>query len=453
MVCLGDDEETSRVCTANHRVCVACAGGIARNFASDPGEGRVKCPAGMGGACGGHAETDLLVLALAAGGEDVRDDITAFLTVLTSVAEGPAETRGKAEGAEAARRQLLDSSKVDAVVRRIREEVMLERCPRCEAPFLDYDGCNALICPKCGCGFCAVCLEDCGGDAHAHAASYGDVFNKASANAARKERWRAGVHRELEALSREARDRAVAVMEVELFDLGLGPEPSRRVPRECSSERFERRARRCVAELEELMEHFKSGKASSFEAVNARMVVVDLLTDDRAPREQIRLLWNETSGCHEVHVRVNDPELTAEEKQARAKVLETHFSQACFVKCDFGVDARVYATTKKYKEHVSIDPDAFARARTLEVMFYQSVGREAEALMSCRRLLEEPSKSAEAQGFDGRRAESAYPRGLRRRRARRARRRARAPERAAARGVPSGRDQDRAARARPSGYG
>ncbi len=44
------------------------------------------------------------------------------------------------------------------------------KCPRCKAAFYDYDGCNALRCgvPECGAGFCAVCLQDCGQDAHAH---------------------------------------------------------------------------------------------------------------------------------------------------------------------------------------------------------------------------------------------------------------------------------------------
>ena len=42
------------------------------------------------------------------------------------------------------------------------------KCPRCPARFDDYVGCNALRCGACGCGFCAVCLVDCGDDAHGH---------------------------------------------------------------------------------------------------------------------------------------------------------------------------------------------------------------------------------------------------------------------------------------------
>jgi hypothetical protein len=44
------------------------------------------------------------------------------------------------------------------------------KCPRCQSAFLDYDGCNALTCavPDCRAAFCAICLKDCGSDAHQH---------------------------------------------------------------------------------------------------------------------------------------------------------------------------------------------------------------------------------------------------------------------------------------------
>lgn len=44
-----------------------------------------------------------------------------------------------------------------------------EKCPSCNIIFdVEYDGCNALKCPHCGCAFCALCLEDCVTDAHDH---------------------------------------------------------------------------------------------------------------------------------------------------------------------------------------------------------------------------------------------------------------------------------------------
>jgi hypothetical protein len=42
------------------------------------------------------------------------------------------------------------------------------KCPRCQAVFDGFDGCAALYCRNCPCKFCALCLKDCGDDAHQH---------------------------------------------------------------------------------------------------------------------------------------------------------------------------------------------------------------------------------------------------------------------------------------------
>ena len=60
------------------------------------------------------------------------------------------------------------SEKVRQIRLVIVERDLLLRCPRCAVEFDDYDNCNALTCGKCGAGFCAMCLVDCGGDAHDH---------------------------------------------------------------------------------------------------------------------------------------------------------------------------------------------------------------------------------------------------------------------------------------------
>jgi hypothetical protein len=56
------------------------------------------------------------------------------------------------------------------------------KCPRCQSAFLDYDGCNALTCavPNCRAAFCAICLKDCGSDAHQHVMNThgGGLFDK-----------------------------------------------------------------------------------------------------------------------------------------------------------------------------------------------------------------------------------------------------------------------------------
>jgi len=60
----------------------------------------------------------------------------------------------------------------------IREELLTLKCPRCGQAFLDFDGCFALTCSGCGCGFCAWCLKDCGTDAHQHVAECPEGNNR-----------------------------------------------------------------------------------------------------------------------------------------------------------------------------------------------------------------------------------------------------------------------------------
>jgi hypothetical protein len=50
------------------------------------------------------------------------------------------------------------------------ESLLNLRCPRCASVFLDFSGCAAVTCSNsaCNAAFCAICLKDCGGDAHGH---------------------------------------------------------------------------------------------------------------------------------------------------------------------------------------------------------------------------------------------------------------------------------------------
>lgn len=54
------------------------------------------------------------------------------------------------------------------------ESMMVVQCPRCSTPFDRFEGCAALVCSaaveggECRAGFCALCLLDCGQDAHEH---------------------------------------------------------------------------------------------------------------------------------------------------------------------------------------------------------------------------------------------------------------------------------------------
>jgi hypothetical protein len=59
---------------------------------------------------------------------------------------------------------------IEDIRRDIIENVMTMKCPRCKCAFIEYEGCNALTCGNshCQAGFCALCFQDCGNDAHDH---------------------------------------------------------------------------------------------------------------------------------------------------------------------------------------------------------------------------------------------------------------------------------------------
>ena len=68
---------------------------------------------------------------------------------------------------------ILDKEARDAEIMRldIVENTLTLRCPRCKTAFIDYSGCAALTCGICKAGFCALCLKDCGNNAHSHVAN------------------------------------------------------------------------------------------------------------------------------------------------------------------------------------------------------------------------------------------------------------------------------------------
>jgi hypothetical protein len=113
----------------------------------------------------------------------------------------------------------------------ITDEVLNLSCPRCKAKFLDFNGCFALTCSRCNCGFCAWCLMDCGVDAHAHVRDcpdnlmpgkdvFGDVTLFETQHALKR---RVQV---IKYLTESVRDRSIAIeilrsVQPELRDLGI----------------------------------------------------------------------------------------------------------------------------------------------------------------------------------------------------------------------------------------
>lgn len=67
-----------------------------------------------------------------------------------------AEERRRAQ--EEAQRLQDVRDRVERYRRAVVEDYLTLKCPRCQAAFLDYDGCDALRCNTCFAGFCALCL-------------------------------------------------------------------------------------------------------------------------------------------------------------------------------------------------------------------------------------------------------------------------------------------------------
>ena len=139
----------------------------------DPRAGQPLVP----GACCAPAFTDA---ALAAHLPDAT--FASYFRAKTKVAEQRIELQAKLNAAaEVARLQAelarRDEDQRAAQVRtHIIEKILNPSCPRCGQAFIDFEGCFALSCSRVGCtlpphGFCAYCLHDAQGDAHAHVAN------------------------------------------------------------------------------------------------------------------------------------------------------------------------------------------------------------------------------------------------------------------------------------------
>jgi len=101
----------------------------------------------------------------------------------------------------------MDSLSIQArkIFHELSEELTM-KCPRCRTAFYDYDGCNALRCSQvyCGAAFCAICLTDCGSDAHAHVRErHGELFGKDAFEKSRVAREKTIVQMCLDGLSDE----------------------------------------------------------------------------------------------------------------------------------------------------------------------------------------------------------------------------------------------------------
>ena len=114
----------------------------------------------------------------------------------------------------------------------ITDKILTVACPRCGQAFDAFDGCMALMCSRagCGCGFSAICQEDCGSDAHQHVPRCPDNTDRtghfattALYHAMLKVRISKVLRAYLDGLTREQRQHALEDIQVELRHRGIDP--------------------------------------------------------------------------------------------------------------------------------------------------------------------------------------------------------------------------------------
>ena len=98
----------------------------------------------------------------------MRDMVSTLLAVEAGLLANRDAGQPAARAEEAVPGPAAIGARVAAHRRSIVEHILTLRCPRCRAAFADFVGCDALACEACGGAFCAICLKDCGTDAHGH---------------------------------------------------------------------------------------------------------------------------------------------------------------------------------------------------------------------------------------------------------------------------------------------
>jgi len=109
------------------------------------------------------------------------------------------------------------------------EDILTLKCPApyCKKAFLDFVGCFALTCSACHIGFCAWCLKNCGGDAHAHVASCPENRNRnvygtlVEFNAHHRQRRTGLITAKLTSETKEVQSIALRLLAQELTDLQI----------------------------------------------------------------------------------------------------------------------------------------------------------------------------------------------------------------------------------------
>ena len=159
------------------------------------------------------------------------DTFAAFIAAQQRAAEADmAEEMGRR--LEAFKAQLAQGAEDSVTKARtfIIDHVLTLHCPRCKAAFLDFDGCLAITCRqhRCHCGFCGVCLEDCGDDAHEHVTqckyTQGDMFASEADVPVMQNAWRRDkIAEHLSGLGEARVAEVLASLERDFKGVGLSP--------------------------------------------------------------------------------------------------------------------------------------------------------------------------------------------------------------------------------------
>jgi len=162
---LSDVAFSCKKATCDYKMCISC---VKDAFEDSSGVNSDKCPLCKSPAAMSMIESILGNGAIKAVERDMRTSLEfEYNAMLAKKEKGKKELKAVNEQA----RNLFN---------KLSDEVSM-RCPRCKMVFYDYEGCNALKCGKSGCGaaFCAICLEDCGSDAHPHVLKHhGNYFDR-----------------------------------------------------------------------------------------------------------------------------------------------------------------------------------------------------------------------------------------------------------------------------------
>ena len=244
MACLvcSEDASSGLKCSKGHSVCSDCLNSMCGDTAVIKHSGTLPCPwrgsigAGRAEMCGAAPWTlrelgpsldkDTLLAMNEAFFATIQQQSAAAQAqsaAYAAAASGGAALAAGAAGAGAGAGAAGGKGRAERLatyrVRLIESHLNL-KCPRCLKVFHDFTGCLALTC-TCGCGFCGLCLRDCGVDAHACTATHG--FPTAAAPTFAQwhlHRQRAAVQQAVAALPDEAAFKAdlLRMLEADLSD-------------------------------------------------------------------------------------------------------------------------------------------------------------------------------------------------------------------------------------------